>query len=509
MNEQPLSSAEPLWRKNVDLPKFDKLNESVKTDVCVVGGGITGITTAYLLAKEGVKVILIDADNILNGTTGHTTAKITEQHGLIYDELIKNLGEEVALKYNQAAKEANDFIKNTIQQFDISCGYEEQDAYLYTNDYYYVDKIENEFKAYNTLDIKGELVDKLPIELPIKKGLLMPGQAQFHPLKYLQFLLHDAINNGLEVYEHTVAMEVERNKHTTVITKDDHRITCNYVVSASHFPFHDDEGLYFTRMYAERSYVIAGKTNSKINGMYINVESATRSVRSVTIDNEDYIVIAGENHRAGQGKSSIAHYEELQSFAKKYFDIDHIAYRWSAQDLTTLDKLPYIGPITDGDPSILIATGYRKWGMTNGTLAANVLASYILKHENNRYRELLSPSRFKADPMIKNLFTVNANTAKEFIKGKFSFTDNTKIDDLNQDEATITHNKGIRIGVYKDNQDNIYSVDTTCTHLGCEVNWNQEDRTWDCPCHGSRYNYTGEVIEGPAKQSLKNISLGD
>ncbi|WP_067725558.1 FAD-dependent oxidoreductase [Oceanobacillus damuensis] len=495
---------EPIWRDQISLPSFPALNDSIKADVGIVGGGITGITAAYLLAKQNLNVVLLDAGPVLNGTTGHTTAKITAQHGIIYDEFITHFGLEKASLYYKAAEEAKEFIEHTVSENNIACDYSKEDAYIYTNDDSYISKLEKEKEAYERLNIESKLTDTIPLDLPVKKALIMHNQAQFHPLEYLKMLLEDGLKHGLTVYENTTASDIEYNKHTSIITRDGHRVTCKYVIVASHFPFYDRQSFYFARMYPERSYLIAGKSPEKFpGGMYINAESPTRSVRSAKFQGDDVLLIGGENHKTGQGKSTMSHYEALQIFAQDHFKIDKIDYRWSAQDLTTLDKVPYIGRITKEDKTVLTATGFRKWGMTNGTIAAKILVDNILD-QDNPYNDLFTPARFQADPAVRKFMEINADVAKHLIKGKLEFTKNP-VDELARDDAAVTRVNGKRVGVYKDEQDAIHMVDTTCTHLGCEVTWNSGDRTWDCPCHGSRFNYSGEVVEGPAKKPLAKI----
>ncbi|GGJ85103.1 (2Fe-2S)-binding protein [Lentibacillus kapialis] len=494
------------WRDFVSPPEFPNLNESVKTDTAIVGGGITGVTAAYLLCKEGINVTLIDAGSLLNGVTGHTTAKITAQHGMIYDEFIQHFGKEKASLYYQACMEAKTFIEDTIKTHRIDCDYSQEDAYIFTNSQEYVYQLEKEKKAYEELDIPGELVNSMPLNISVKSALKMDNQAQFHPLKYLKVLIDEAVKNGLKIYENTTAVDIEYNKHPTIITRDEHRINCNYVIQASHYPFYDGQGFYPTRMYPERSYIIAVKTPDKFpGGMYINAESPSRSIRSTSMNGEDLWLIAGEKHKTGQGESTIKHYEALHDYAEKQFGISEFVYRWSAQDLTTVDKVPYIGSVTKNEENVYVATGYRKWGMTNGTIAAKTITDHILGNDNS-YSNLFTPSRLKADPSVRNFISMNADVAKHLIGGKLEYTNDT-IKDLNPDEATVTRIKGKRTGVYKDQDNQLYGVDTTCKHLGCEVNWNSGDRTWDCPCHGSRYSYTGEVIEGPAKEPLNKVEL--
>lgn len=494
---------EPYWRE-FDLPKFDQLNEDIKADVVIVGGGITGITAAYLIVQEGLKVVLLEASNVLNGTTGHTTAKITAQHGVIYDELINHMGQSKAKQYYEANRDGLDFIKKTAHEHNIDCDLSEEDAYVYATTSRDARKLEKEFKAYQKLGIDGELVDNIPFDIKVHNALSMKNQAQFHPIKYLAHLVKVITEKGGLIYENTTAVDVEEGDETVVITRDGHRASGHRVLACSHYPFYDGLGFYFTRMYADRSYIIAVKTEKDYpGGMYISAENSPRSLRSVTINGEDMVLIGGESHKTGQGKDTLEHYKALEGFGQEIFGIKEIVYRWSAQDLITLDKVPYIGELTSGNPNVLVATGYRKWGMTTGTTAALLLRDIIMK-KDNPYKALYSPSRFYADPSLKKLLMDNGDVAKHLIKGKLEVPYKNAKSLANSEGSVVTFN-GKRAGAYKDDEGHLHIVDTTCTHLGCEVEWNHGDRTWDCPCHGSRYSYNGDVIEGPAEKPLKRL----
>lgn len=503
MHSLPLS-VEPYWRTSVAIPSFPPLTEDVHADVAIVGGGISGITTAYLLAKAGVKVAMIEADRLLNGTTGHTTAKITAQHDLIYDEFIHHLGEEKAKMYYEACTEALQFIKTTVQEQQIDCDWAEEDAYIYTNSDASMSKLINEWKAYEKLGIDGAFVETIPLAIPIKAALIMKQQAQFHPLKYLQKLVEAIVQKGGMIYEHTPAADVEQGETLTVITRNKKRLTCQHLVVCSHFPFYDG-GFYFSRMYAERSYVLAVQIDGHYpGGMYLSADKPKRSIRYATATNGDkLLLIGGENHKTGQGVPTIQHYEALRSFASDLFAVTSIPYRWSAQDLTTLDKVPYIGNMTANTRNVYVATGYRKWGMTNGTVAGLLLTDLIMGRDN-QYRDLYTPSRFYADPSVKHFITQNLDVTKHLIEGKIEMAVRTPNDLANGEGAVVLVN-GKRAGAYKDENGALSVVDTTCTHMGCELEWNSGDRTWDCPCHGSRFSIHGDVIEGPAKQPLTKI----
>jgi glycine/D-amino acid oxidase-like deaminating enzyme/nitrite reductase/ring-hydroxylating ferredoxin subunit len=496
---------ESYWRE-IEFPTFPKLDHDIEVDVAIVGAGITGITAAHILNQSNVKVALIEAGQILTGTTGHTTAKLTSQHGLIYDELINHFGIEKAKQYYDATSQAIQFVKDIVNTSQVDCDFLEQDAYIYATTDEYAPKIHTENEAYEKLKLPGGLIESIPFDIDIKTGLKMSKQAQFHPTKYLTHLVKNLNKDNVQLFENTTATDIENedSDKPVVVTREGKRIICNFVIIASHFPFYDKPGLYFARMYAERSYVIGIKTDSTYpGGMYISADDPTRSIRFTPFNGEDLILIGGENHKTGQGIDTFRHYQALQQFAESTFSVKEIPYRWSAQDLVTLDKVPYIGPITQNKQRILVATGYRKWGMTNGTVAAMVLSDFVLGKQNG-FLELYDTSRFQADPSIKKVISINADVAKHLIRGKLEYIPKFP-NDLDNDEGSVVLVDGKRAGGYRDEEGKLHLVDTTCTHLGCECEWNHGERTWDCPCHGSRYSYTGEVLEGPAVKPLKQI----
>ncbi|HZG73523.1 MAG TPA: FAD-binding oxidoreductase, partial [Chondromyces sp.] len=371
---------EPLWRDSVDFPSFPKLNENVSADVAIIGAGITGLTAAYRLVKQGKKVVIIEASNVLNGTTGHTTAKVTAQHGLIYDEFIQHFGEEKAKLYYEAGRDAINWLRTTAKEENIDCDWSDEDAYVYTNDSSYVEKINKEAKAYETLGIEGGLAETMPLKVPFKAAVRMTNQAQYHPLKFYRKILSIITEKGGKVFEHTTAVKVKKAGSLEVTTRDGYTVTCEHVIEGSHFPFYDRD-YYFTRLYPMRSYLIAIKPKKEFpGGMYITAEEPTRSVRSALYRGEEVLLVGGENHKTGHGISTHEHYEALEQYAEEEFGIKEFPYRWSAQDLVTLDKLPYIGRTSD-DENIYVATGYRKWGMTNGTAAGLLISELIMNRQ--------------------------------------------------------------------------------------------------------------------------------
>ncbi|MBS4176746.1 FAD-dependent oxidoreductase [Lederbergia citrea] len=491
------------WIESTKLETFPTLDKDIDVEVAIIGGGITGISTAFNLVKEGFKVAVFEASSVLNGTTGHTTAKITAQHGLIYDELISHFGEESAKQYFEANENARRFIEECINLHGIECGYGKEDAYVYASSKDHVKDLKKEADAYERLGIDGGFTEEIPLSINAVGAVVMKNQAQFHPLQYLSKLIDFIKENGGVIYEQSVATQMENGNPAVVHFRNGVKVKAKYVVSASHFPFHDGRG-YFARLFPKRSYVLAVKTDKPFpGGMYINAEKPTRSIRSVTINGNEALLISGDGHKTGQGEPEIKHYEALEKFAVENFGAKEIIYRWSAQDLVTPDKVPYIGRISEGNDNVFVATGYKKWGMSTSILASLLITDLIIG-KDNRYTDLFSPSRFVTDPSIKKVVKENINVAANLISGKFDRPDK-ELKDIKEGEGAVVTIKGGRAGAFKTEAGQLFVVDTTCTHMGCEINWNSGDRTWDCPCHGSRFSYEGEVIEGPAQRPLKRI----
>ncbi|WP_422122171.1 FAD-dependent oxidoreductase [Planococcus sp. X10-3] len=501
-------SKESYWRKFDDIGDYPQLQKNEATEIAVVGGGIAGIISAYLLAKAGKKVTLIDAGKLVDGVTGYTTAKISAQHDLLYASLIKISGEVEAKKYYEANLEGLEFIKNTAKELGIDCDFEHKDAFVYANTEAGAKKIEEEAEAYEQLGIAGGLAKK-EVELPfaVKEAIVMRNQAQFHPVKFLAGLVKEFERLGGTVYEKTRAMKILSKKNPVIQTENMSHLSCDKVIVATHYPFNDGDGMYFARLSVERSYVLAAKVKGEIpKHMYISTDMPSRSLRYTTDDSgERLLLIGGEDHGSGKHKGdTMENYEKLAEWGDEYFGVESIPYRWSAQDMTTLDKIPYIGTSTIGYENILVATGFHKWGMAHGAVAGMLLRDQILGNEN-RYASIYDPTRTKMKPVDMTSFVKdNASVAKELVKGKLKKPMKTPESLEKGEGASVKTAKGAA-GGYRDQYGQVHLVDTTCTHLGCETKWNNAERSWDCPCHGSRFSYTGEVLEGPAVKPLKRI----
>ncbi|MFC4101833.1 FAD-dependent oxidoreductase [Paenibacillus xanthanilyticus] len=494
------------WKETSTTPAQPVLGNNLTVDVAIVGGGITGILSAYRLSKAGVKVALLEADMLLGGTTAHTTAKLTAQHDLIYDKLIRNHGETSAKQYYEANTEAIAYVKALIDEHNIECGYSEQDTYIYAQSVDSRKQLEKEAEAYAKLGIPGGYTDSMPLNVPHHGAVVMKGQAQFHPLQFVSALVPAILEAGGLIFEQTTVQTIEEDgPRPTLITERGLRVMAEHVLICSHFPFYDKHGLYFARLHAERSYVLGVRTDEPYpGGMYLSADEPKRSIRSAeSADGGKLLLIGGEGHKTGQGVCTIDYYESLRTYALDHFQVEDIPYRWSAQDLVTLDDIPYVGKVTEDRPRILLATGFAKWGMTNSVNASAILADAVLDRDN-AYADLFSPQRFHAVPDIKNAIVQNADVFKHLVAGKIELV-RQSADDIGNGEGGVVTIAGKRAGAYRDDNGKLFLVDTTCTHMGCETEWNEGERSWDCPCHGSRFSYDGEVLEGPAKKPLQRI----
>lgn len=496
--------AESYWIASTPKTEYPTLNENIKTDILVVGGGITGITTAYLLQKEGFDVSIIDSSRIALSTTSHTTAKITSLHDLKYSRLIKQLGNEGAEKYGKINENAIRLIENIISENNIQCDFSHQPSYVYTQDEKNLEKIEEEINAASSLGLPANFKRSIPVPIAIEGAVCFENQAQFHPRKYLLALADIFVRNGGSIFENTTAIDIHEDRECITSTRDGFKVISAKVVIASHFPFYDGGGFYSARMYAERSYLLGVKSPVKIpGGMYISYEEPTRSLRYQPLENdEQLLIIGGEHHKTGEDACEKDHYMNLIKFAQEAFSATDVPYRWSAQDYTAMNEIPYIGHITKSKHNIFIAAAFQKWGMTTSTVSAIIIRD-IITNGKSEVEEIFSPSRFTPVSSAKNFIKENLDVVNNLVSDKLRSLPEEYSLELGEGKAVEVDGK--KAGAYRDMEGNLFIVDTTCKHLGCEVHWNSAEKTWDCPCHASRYSFDGTVIEGPALKPLDRL----
>ncbi|TCI22872.1 FAD-dependent oxidoreductase [Exiguobacterium sp. SL-9] len=499
MHRYPFTNS--LWRQHDETFPYPKLESSVSCDVVVIGAGIAGLVTAYELQQRGKQVVLLEAAEIGRGTTGHTTAKCSVQHGTVYSKLIRTFNLETARLYYELNQEALQYLRGQVTDgFDID--YEAKDSYLYSIDG--SSQLVAEREAYEQLELLGgdatkEVNAALPLQ--VKQALVIRDQAQIHPVKYLNELARRFVEAGGQVYEKTRATEISGGPRPIVTTSTGRRVQGNQVVVATHYPFNDIRGLYFSKFEVERSYIVACETEQSVpEGMYLSVDTPSRSFRTFQEGDKTYMLVGGEGHLSGHVTETRSRYDRLDRFAHDTFDTKKASFRWSSQDLITLDHLPYVGQMFSREPDLFVATGFAKWGMTNG-IASGLLLADLLTGQDNRFRELLNPLRSKFKPTdVGQFLKTNLDTATQFVKG--SLEKSGTLDDLQLDEGGIVQVDGKKVGAYRDLDNECHLVSTRCTHMGCTVNWNDAERSWDCPCHGSRFDTKGNVLEGPATKPL-------
>ena len=473
-----------VWSESCKFRKREALNKDIKTDVLVIGAGIAGILTAYMLKQKGRDVVLIDAAEIASGNTKNTTAKITSQHDLIYSKLITEFGEEKARQYAKANELAIKKYKEIIEDKRIECDFEEKSAYVYSLNE--VDVLKEEAKVAKNLGIDAEFVQEVNLPFKIKGAVKFNNQAQFNPLKFLK-----GISNELVIYENTRALEIKEN----LVVTSGGNITANNIVVDTHYPIMNAPGYYFMKMHQERSYVLALENTSEIDGMYIDLNKEGYSFRTYN----NLLLLGGISHRTGENEEG-GSYDELRKVAKKLYPKAKEKYYWSAQDCMTIDGIPYIGRYSSETPNIYVATGFNKWGMTSSMVSAMIISDMILEKEND-FSEIFSPRRFDLSLSINNIANDLIETAKNFIAQKV-YIPSSEIEHIKNGHGGIIEYNGEKVGVYKNKEGKEFFVSTKCTHLGCQLSWNADELTWDCPCHGSRFDYKGRLIGSPATKDL-------
>lgn len=480
---------ESVWSKTVKLKEHPTLSGDITVDAAVIGGGLAGILTAFYLKQKNINTIVLEATKIGSGQTQNTTAKITSQHDLIYDNLMKNFGEEKAKQHADANQQAIREYQQIINANNIDCSFEEYPAYLYSQTRRDVIKLEKEAEAAKTLGIDAEFTTEIKLPFPVAGGVKFNNQAQFNPLAFLQ-----AISNDLDIYENTKVTDVEKNR----ISTDNGTVTAKYIIFATHYPVVNVPGFYFARMHQERSYVLALKDVPLVEGMYLGIDSDGLSFRNY----DDMLLFGGGGHRTGENSAG-GKYEFLRSKATQFYPQGKEVLHWSAQDCMTLDGVPYIGQFSSAKPNWYVATGFRKWGMTSSMVSAMIISDLIAGTENP-YSEVFSPLRFNPSASVKTLAEDVGQAVKGLSKQNFTLP-KEKYDDLPVGHGGIVEHNGEKVGVYKDDNNEAHFVSTRCTHLGCQVEWNPDEKSWDCPCHGSRFDYTGKLLSNPAKTDLEKF----
>lgn len=448
---------ESIWKQELKLPERKRLEENVHIKNVVIGAGMAGILIAYLLQEQGQEVVILEAETVASGQTGGTTAKITSQHNLIYAYLIEKFGEEKAIQYARANEKAIREYERIVEKENIDCRFRRCSSYLYTEQPERVAEIENEVQAARICGIDAEFTKETELPFSVEGAVRFQGQAQFQPLEFVK-----KISEKLMIYEHSRVIRLEDH----CVFTEHGMIEAEHVIFASHYPWILTPGYYFLRMHQERSYVIALETKKELGGMYLGIDKEGYSFRGVEEEGKHIILLGGGSHRTGENIEG-GKYDLLRSRANQWYPEHKELAHWSAQDCMPLDKIPYIGYFSADIPNWYVATGFGKWGMTSSMVAAEIITDMILGRENEN-EEVFAPQRFPVTAMSGNLAE---NTAKA-VKGLSKQL-------LSQGE-----------------------VPSKCSHMGCRLEKNADEGTWECPCHGSGFTEEGKLLRGPAQENL-------
>ncbi|MFC7366156.1 MULTISPECIES: FAD-dependent oxidoreductase [Bhargavaea] len=442
--------------------QFPEAQGSLRCDVCIIGGGMGGIAAAEQLAKAGKDVIVLEKDRIFGSTTSHSTGKVTAQHDIIYAKLIKQFGLEAARTYYQANERAVRRAREIARDDEARS----LDSILYARTPSGTENLRKEWEAYKEIGIQGAFVNETELPFTVESALSMHDELQIHPLRFGQRLARMAADSGARIFEDSAVRKMDFKKRIVEL-ENGTDVTFKELILCTHYPLVGLQNMNVLKLQVNRSYIVAAKAGTELKNQYLGVDADSLSIRTAGIDGQPYLMVSGANHLAGMKEETGENYGELAEHLREQFGVSDISHQWSAQDPQTPDDVPYIGRITKDLPHIYISTGFRKWGLS-GSLAGSEVLRDLITGRPNEAIGLYSPDRTGFGAKLLQGIKVAGLTAGELAAG--------------------------------------YTVrleSPTCTHLGCKTRWNEGDRTWDCPCHGSRFREDGSVLEGPAKKPLK------
>lgn len=488
-----------IWSQTAKAEKRPRLEEDITCTACVIGGGMAGVLSAYFLTEQGVDTVLLEASSIGSGQTKNATAKITSQHGLKYAHLEHEYSVGAARQYAALNQEAIEQYEKLIEKHHIDCDFERLPSYLYALQE--TQRVQDEFEAAKGAGIPCYMTDDTPLPLPVRSALVFPDQAQFHPLKFLF-----ALSGQIKVYENTRVLTVddtsagpeggkrgargERYRVKTPLGS----VYAQHIVFATHYPFVNMPGFFFTKQHQVRSYVVALQGAQNLGGLFFSADKNGLSFRNAG----DALLVGGSGHRTGENPQG-GRYETLSAQAAALFPKGQITARWSAQDCMPVGALPFIGRYSKAKPHWYVATGFGKWGMTSSMVAARTITGMITGKEEPR-SEVFTENRMKI-AFADDYAAEGAKAVKSYLREIFNIPD-IYTADLKRGQGGVFIYDGVKAGVYKDEEGVLYAIDTKCPHMGCQLEWNADEKSWDCPCHGSRFTYRGELIDGPAQQSV-------
>jgi len=491
-----------VWRATAPSAGFAMLQEELTTDVVIVGGGITGVSLALNLAEQGIGAVLLEARDCGFGSTGNSTGNLYETLSRGIHPLVERWGKDVAHAVTTARRQAVDQIEERVRKYNISCEFRRCPLHRYATSAGGKDRVQQEYEGSLNAGLSVRLEDKLPHPFPAPHGrvLVLDNQAQFHPQTYVRELAQQAAKQGCRIFENSMVLEVDTDQR--VVRTANGKVTAREIVLATHSP----KGIHLvqTEMVVNREYGLAKRITRDAYpaGIFWSSGLERLSVRTLDVEDTTYLICVGEEHKTGQQDTRTS-IDRLETAASEYLGMKEIDYRWSAQNYSAADGLPYIGrDATD----CFIATGFETDGLTYGTLAASLIADQIAGRDNV-FAPVVKASRFEPVKGVKGMVEENITVMKSFIKDYITDREAIPLSQLTPGKAAIVKFERESLAAYRDAEGTLFAVSPVCTHMKCRVHWNAVEKSWDCPCHGSRFAPDGTVIEGPATEPLRRHIL--
>jgi glycine/D-amino acid oxidase-like deaminating enzyme/nitrite reductase/ring-hydroxylating ferredoxin subunit len=493
--QQNLSIVEQNGKENATEPAYDCL---------IIGGGITGLTAALLLQTNGRRTLVAEAHTTGFGTTGGTSAHINTFADTTYKEAESAFGEDGAQLFADAVNEGFAQIKTNVETLKIDCDYERKVGYLYAENDEEVKQLEDIYDGCIKVGVNVKFTGEVPTPVPFKKALAFDAQAQFHPLKYLQGLQKAYLAAGGMMIENTRVMAIKTENDIHTAKTGTVSIRAKAVIYATHMP--PNINLFNFECAPYRSYVMAVKLKSGKypDALIYDSQEPYHYVRSHVIDGQELLIAGGYDHKTGHEDPEKA-FADLEKYTRKYYNVSSVKYRWSSQYYIPVDGLPYIGQMPLAADGIYCATGYNGNGMMLGSMAGKLLSDLVRKRPS-KYQELFSPSRIKPIDGFNEFVKENADVAYHFVADRFNIKDTDSLNRLRPGTGKVVEVDGEKVAAYRDEKGTIHALSPVCTHAACIVNWNSEEKSWDCPCHGARYDIEGNVLTGPATKNLSKIN---
>jgi glycine/D-amino acid oxidase-like deaminating enzyme/nitrite reductase/ring-hydroxylating ferredoxin subunit len=492
------------WETKAEKEQITKYDQT-DYDTIIVGAGITGITLAKELQNRGRSCLIIEKENPGFGTTGGTTAHINNFFDSSYDEIIKDFGEDSAILLADAAKETIRYIKQNVLQYHISCDYNECNYYLFSAEEKQNKKLEDILEAHHKVGIETEQAFKIPFSLKFEKAIEIKGQAQFHPVRYINKLLKEYTKQGGAIVTDMQVTDFEnKDGIVTIKTDKDSVFTSKNLVWATHIPPGNNRFSVLLAPY--RSYVVTLKLANPIQSMAQTADlyDPYHYSRYHKTDNEYFLIVGGFDHKTGDEKDTEKHFEDLMTYVNENFKYKEVVAKWSSQFYQSADGLPYIGKMP-AENNIYISTGFTGNGMTFGSMTSLIIPD-LLEGKEAELAKLLSPSRIKPIASAGGVLDEVFNASLHFVKDKFSADKIDELDEISNGEGRIIKHDGTTYAAYRDHKAELHLLSPVCPHTGCNVAWNPSEISWDCPCHGSRFDIEGKLLNGPAMSDLKKIN---